>query len=65
MIHEEDGGHYMLMADGHCATLIVVGAAFVCSIYDRRPDVCRELDRGSAACREERELKRLGASRLL
>jgi hypothetical protein len=26
---------------------------FACSIYETRPDVCRDLERGSGACRGE------------
>ena len=57
-------GHraYMKMADGHCAALrIETGGAgthvFTCAIYDRRPEVCRVLERGSPACEAERERK--------
>lgn len=49
---------YMRMASGHCAAL-TVGAddMFVCSVYERRPEVCRGLARESPACRAERTLK--------
>jgi Fe-S-cluster containining protein len=54
-------GHraYLRMVDGHCAALVVdVGSGrFVCSAYEARPRICRELERGSAECRAERELK--------
>jgi len=34
-----------------CAALVVgADGLFACSVYERRPDVCRELDRGSPAC---------------
>ena len=60
---------YLRMVDGHCAALVLdsEGARFLCSVYQRRPDTCRELERGSAACRAERAAKaaqaraRLGA----
>jgi Fe-S-cluster containining protein len=44
---------------GHCAALVVDPSAgtFLCSVYDRRPDVCRDLDRGSPACAGERFVK--------
>ena len=42
-----------------CAALVVdaVAGTFLCSIYERRPAVCRELERGSGACAGEREAK--------
>ena len=46
---------YMRMSDGHCAALVVDvnTQRFVCSIYRYRPAVCRDLERGSPACRAE------------
>jgi hypothetical protein len=46
---------YMRMIDGHCAALRIEKKSrqLVCSIYDVRPDACRELARGSSACRGE------------
>jgi uncharacterized protein len=43
----------------HCAALVVDRAAgtFLCSVYERRPAVCRELERGSGACAGERDAK--------
>ncbi len=53
-------GHraFMRMADGHCAALAVRRAAdgsadFFCTIYDRRPQTCRDLGRGSPSCAGE------------
>jgi Fe-S-cluster containining protein len=50
---------HMTMHDGHCAALIIDAATrrFVCSVYENRPAVCRELERGSPACRAERHEK--------
>lgn len=50
---------YMRMLDGHCRALVieVPSGRFFCSAYATRPDVCRELARGSGACRAEIELK--------
>lgn len=53
---------YMKMADGHCAALEVRRRAdgqpeFFCTVYENRPQVCRDLARGSAECRGEREAK--------
>jgi Fe-S-cluster containining protein len=49
---------YMRMHAGHCAALTVDARGhYCCSVYDRRPEVCRTLDRGSPACQVERERK--------
>src|SRR5678809_1685493 len=64
LIHEEDGAHFMAMREGHCAALRVGAFAFSCAVYDRRPAVCRELERGTPACLEERSLKKSAAARL-
>lgn len=64
LLHHEDGGAYMAMRDGHCAALRVGTVVFSCTIYERRPQVCRELERGTPACREERRLKEATAARL-
>ena len=58
-------GHraYMRMCGGRCAALEVrVDAAtgardFFCAIYERRPQVCRDLARGSPECEGERARK--------
>ncbi len=49
---------FMRMIDGHCAALVVKpgmhGARdYFCSVYDRRPHVCRALERGSPECAAE------------
>lgn len=46
---------YMRMTDGHCSALLIEPASgrFVCSAYETRPDVCRDLARGSGACQGE------------
>jgi len=54
---------YMKMNDGHCAALEVrldaLGAEeHFCTIYNRRPQTCRNLARGSPQC--EAELLRKG-----
>ncbi len=50
---------FMRMVDGHCAALELSPdtGAFVCSIYGQRPQICRDLERGSAECAGERSLK--------
>ncbi len=47
---------YMKMQEGHCAALIYepTKKQFLCSVYERRPDVCRWLERGSGQCNAER-----------
>jgi len=58
-------GHraYMKMSDGHCAALDVRcsvegEAEFFCTIYEQRPQVCRDLARGSPECQGELATKR-------
>lgn len=53
-------GHraYMKMAGGHCAALQPRHTAegkteFFCTIYENRPQVCRDLARGSPECEGE------------
>lgn len=43
---------YMRMIDGHCAALEVLGpeGLFVCTTYPTRPQICRDLQRGSPEC---------------
>jgi uncharacterized protein len=50
---------YMRMLEGHCAALRIDPASgrFVCHCYETRPDVCRDLERGSPACGGERDTK--------
>lgn len=54
-------GHraYLRMVDGHCAALVVEPDTerFFCSVYERRPQICRDLARGSAECAGERYTK--------
>jgi uncharacterized protein len=49
----------MRMEHGHCAALIIdpTSKRFVCSAYESRPRICRELERGSGQCQAEREAK--------
>jgi len=48
---------FMRMTDGHCAALELVDAQWKCSVYERRPFLCREFARGGSACRHESETK--------
>jgi Fe-S-cluster containining protein len=55
-----DGTHaYMRMVEGHCRALEIDTATgtFVCSAYELRPRVCRDLERESGNCLGEREAK--------
>ncbi len=44
---------FLRMEDGHCAALVVQHGAWACSIYERRPQLCRDLARGGPACEHE------------
>lgn len=53
-------GHraYLRMTDGHGAALAIRrradgGPEYFCTVYDRRPQICRDLDRGSPSCAGE------------
>ncbi len=50
---------YLKMIDGHCAALVVVPATgqLLCSTYATRPQICRDLARGSGECAAERQAK--------
>jgi hypothetical protein len=53
---------FMRMEEGHCVALQITtprGArsVFFCALYDRRPQVCRHLAQGSAACQTELSTK--------
>jgi uncharacterized protein len=46
---------YMGLEDGHCAALDVrPDGTFACRVYERRPAVCRDVERASPACNAER-----------
>lgn len=54
-------GHraYMRMTDGHCAALelrrtVENAPEFFCTLYEQRPQICRDLARGSPECSGER-----------
>lgn len=44
---------------GRCSALQVADGRYLCAIYERRPEICRTLERGSPACAGERALKEL------
>jgi Fe-S-cluster containining protein len=50
---------FMRLADGHCAALrIERPGRFVCTVYETRPDACRNLERESPQCEGELFIKR-------
>ncbi len=58
LVHFVGNRAYMRSADGHCAALQVeVSGRFVCSVYETRPDACRDLERGSPQCAGELFIK--------
>lgn len=53
---------YMRMDDGHCAAMAITKkrgepAVFFCTLYEKRPQVCRDLTRGKTACQTELHAK--------
>lgn len=64
-------GHraYLRMQGGRCAALEVRhvagdAPAFFCTIYERRPQACRDLDRGSPQCLGELDAKAAAVSKI-
>jgi len=58
LVHFVGNRAYMRMADGHCAALrIELAGRFVCTVYETRPDACRDLGRGSPQCAGELSTK--------
>lgn len=56
------GQGYMRMEDGHCRALQITTPrgqppVFFCAIYDKRPQVCRDLTQGKNACQLELSTK--------
>lgn len=53
---------FMKMSGGHCGALAIQRLPdgtthFACTIYERRPEICRMLERGSPECLGELETK--------
>jgi Fe-S-cluster containining protein len=49
---------YMRMRDGCCSALRISPCGkFVCSVYEHRPAICREIVPGGPTCQAERERK--------
>jgi uncharacterized protein len=58
---------FMRMDGGHCAALRIgpessSASDFFCTIYERRPQICRDLARGSPQCDAEIALKNTGVA---
>jgi len=56
---------FMKMTAGHCAALEIRPSTaahpepgYFCTLYDRRPQICRDLARGSPECKGERAVDR-------
>jgi uncharacterized protein len=65
-VHFVGNRAYMRVTDGHCAALhIELSGRFVCSVYETRPDACRDLERGSPQCAGELFTKAGRATALL
>ena len=48
---------FMRMRGGRCIALAVAPGSARCTIYPRRPEVCRALERGGSACEIDRARK--------
>jgi uncharacterized protein len=51
---------FMKIEEGHCIALRIDPASptpFACNVYDRRPEICRSLERGSPQCLGELSTK--------
>ncbi|NOY91657.1 MAG: zinc/iron-chelating domain-containing protein [Deltaproteobacteria bacterium] len=59
MTHFIDNRCFMRLEQAHCAALRVeeTTARFVCTVYEQRPETCRELTRNSPECGGERHGK--------
>lgn len=54
---------FMQMRDGQCVALSTESGQALCSIYERRPEVCRVLERGGPSCEAERLTKPIALGR--
>jgi uncharacterized protein len=58
LVHFIGNRAFMRLTEGHCAALRIDPAGrFTCSVYEARPGLCRELERGSPQCAGERFTK--------
>jgi uncharacterized protein len=54
LVHWVGNEAYLKMRAGHCTALRVGPGRHFCSIYEERPQTCRDFGRGSPACEAER-----------
>ena len=50
MTHMLRGRRFMLAEQGHCIALRQAGEHYLCSIYEHRPQLCRDFQRGCDTC---------------
>lgn len=66
LVHFVGNRAYMRLSQGHCAALAIeTSGRFVCTVYDARPSICRELARGSPQCAGELFAKKSRPEELL
>lgn len=53
---------FMRVASGRCVNLVELEGQFSCAVYERRPAVCRALERGSPECDYQRWRREEGSS---
>ena len=51
LTHWIKGRCFLRMQDGHCIALRQDGERWLCSVYEIRPGLCREFQRGYDTCR--------------
>ena len=51
LTREIGGRRFMRQEQGHCIALHQHGEHWLCSIYEQRPRLCREFERGCEVCR--------------
>jgi Fe-S-cluster containining protein len=44
---------FMRMHEGHCAALVARDGKWTCTVYERRPQQCRDYERGGPACEHD------------
>jgi Fe-S-cluster containining protein len=59
LVHFIGNKAFMRMLKHHCSALEfeTITSKFSCSVYEQRPEACRELQSGSSACHGEKTVK--------
>lgn len=57
LTHFIHGRCFMRQVDGHCIALRRHGEHWLCSIYEQRPQLCRDFERGCDTCHGAVELR--------